>query len=55
LKVKCDGALSNFAFKFKLRRYSMVCRGGDAPMLLPLGAACVNQAGAYTRPPLSST
>lgn len=22
----------------------MVCEGGEAPMLLPLGAACVNQA-----------
>jgi hypothetical protein len=50
LKLKFDVLLSNFAFKFNVRRYavlheSIYCNGG-APS---------NWAGAYTRPLFSST
>jgi len=42
LKAKCDEALSNFAFKFNLRWYTMgVAALGDRNKLL--------EAGAYTR------
>jgi hypothetical protein len=43
LKLKYDKPLSNFAFKFNLRRYNMAAR------------AVTFEAGAYTRSLLSST
>jgi hypothetical protein len=44
LKLVRDDPLTNFAFKFNLRRYNEVAHPQD-----------VNQAGAYTRPLFSST
>ena len=49
LKPKCDGPLSNFAFKFKLRHYTK----GRAVMIGAIEKSKL--AGAYTRPLFSST
>ena len=46
LKVRCDGPLSNFAFKINLRRYNE----GVLEMLRAAGENVGPQAGAYTRP-----
>jgi hypothetical protein len=48
LKLRCDILLSNSAFKFKLRRYTMEVNP-LSPVILDL------KAGAYTRPLSSST
>ena len=45
LKLRYDGPLSNFAFKFNSRRYDEAVAGGVAAW----------QAGAHTRPQLSLT
>ena len=50
LKLKCDEPLSNFAFKFNLRRY---IEGGRS--FLAMFDSDAPKAGAYTRPHLSST
>jgi hypothetical protein len=48
LKLIYDGPLSNFAFNFNLRRYTK-------ELVLFLEAPVASEAGAYTRPLLSST
>ena len=48
LKLTCDGPLSNFAFKFKLRRYTM-----GIQQLRIKKHRWHRKAGAYTRPFLS--
>jgi len=65
LKLKCDEPLSNFAFNFKLRRYTMAPPSnvtdtlpGRGPASAPNDAAmsdAARQAGAYTRPLFGST
>jgi hypothetical protein len=71
LKLKYEELLSNFAFNFNLRRYSkarvkLIAEGGaPVPENLenvgaigapgPVAIAAAPRAGAYTRPPLSST
>ena len=44
LKLRCDGPVSNFAYKFNMRRYT-VAGTDDAAW-----SRTVAQAGAYTRP-----
>ena len=52
-KLKCDEVLSNFAFKFNLRRYN---KGEMVKVDIPTDFHFNTYAvGAYTRPPLSST
>ena len=65
LKLKCDILLSNFAFKFNLRRYTkafgipvVVAINSfptDTPAELELVRAAAIAAGAYTRPLFSLT
>jgi hypothetical protein len=50
LKLKYDEPLSNFVFKFNLRRYNMVATA-DPDMALRVWI----KAGAYSRPLLIST
>jgi hypothetical protein len=54
LKLEHDKPLSNFAFKFNLRRYNVVIQGTvRAAVTDPDGVE--REAGAYTRPLFSST
>ena len=61
LKLKYDKLLSNFAFKFNLRRYTLDDDGASDPycevaLVDPKGMSPEqSQAGAYTRPLFSST
>jgi hypothetical protein len=61
LTLKCDDLLSNFAFILNLRRYTAVETAEDRQarcrrMSITLGGAVLTfEAGAYTRPPVSST
>jgi hypothetical protein len=59
LKLKCDEPLSNFDFKFKLRRYSkVVVVDNDTIMAHYLVGKLTSmqyEAGAYTRSPFRST
>ena len=48
LKLKCHESLSNFAFKFNLRRYT------KEAVLVRYGHAPLSKAGAFT-PPLLTT
>jgi hypothetical protein len=52
LKLECDEPLSNFAFNFKLRRYTT---GFDRWKKIYGETDDVNKTGAYTRPHLSSS
>jgi hypothetical protein len=53
LKLKCDELFLSFAFKLNLRRYT---KAGLGEMFSSGGAAPpVHEAGAYSRPLLSST
>jgi hypothetical protein len=56
LKQKNDGLLSSFAFKFNLRRYSWGFRRRTCSSPSSSSCSCASSsAGAYTRPPFSST
>ena len=55
LKVKYHAPLSNFAFKSSLRRYTEGSGGGGGGGSLPTTLADALEAGAYTRPLLTST
>ena len=52
LQLKYEELLSNFGFKFNLRRYSKMAKETEVESLYFLGEM---QAGAYTRPLFSST
>jgi len=66
LKLNCDQSLSSFAFKFNLRRYSVVRNAGALCAMCQLGTAFAawralrtndlrqRKAGPYTRPLLTS-
>ena len=64
LKLKCDVPLSNFAFKFNLRRYNQAVMRGEGgrtsiictqPRRISATSVAARVAGAYTRPVFSST
>ena len=63
LKPKCDILVSTSAFKFNLRRYNKAMEKGKAKarkmiaarMKASVAGAAGIQAGAYTRPLISST
>jgi hypothetical protein len=50
LRLKCDELLSNFAFNFKLRRFTMAVDLGRRNVVEPM-----LEAGAYTPPLFGST
>jgi hypothetical protein len=53
LKLGCDGPLSNFAFNFNLRRFTVVI--STIAYLVAIAFTWCLSAGAYTRPLFSST
>jgi len=49
LKLKCDALLSNFAFKFNLRRYTMGAEAGDPKAMFNLGT-CLDEGKGVAAP-----